>query len=682
MTSKAMGKNKQNILESTGRIAIDMLFCIKRDSKLDINTLDFVSEYFLGLGKVGLSYEEMHRIIRSKNPKEAWDVVAYSSADSDLPLFLMHTLKVLVGLLPMASVTQTLPTVCSTRGQQVRVFNQLLVKCTANGQVLDQPYVPKKWGEDDDDEDDEEAYQGATVLEMEKGYYHKPIATLDFNSLYPSIMMSNNLCYSTQVTDPKLMNLPGVQYHTVKLDEDGTTTTWVHQRHYSGVVPQFLTNLIRSRKAVKKDMEKWGKSTQEYANLDRRQNALKVSANSTYGYTGVDPKKGYMSRKSIARSVTATGRRLIYGAKRVVDEEFQPQHTPPGEPTYPPCRVIYGDTDSIMVLFWNWVITGADDPEIARIWAHMRKIASRINLRLREGPESALNIDTEKLSLISIFAKKKSYVMKKQDGEGKPFEVKMSGMEAVRRDYPYCVRKCQKAMIEALTADGFTEDEAVRRMELVLCQHLFAISENRLPVDDYTMTKELRDGYAQEQVHSAVVEKQKARAPGSEVEVGQRVRFVAIEGNEASKRCERTDDPEYVKAHPQECRIDRLYYFEKIANALSAMLTHVSPDAEQTLFQPYRSALERKRQRTATLASLMGEKDESIAPEAVLERAAKTRRLMQEHGQKRKAAEEEQEGEPGLSAPEPKRAAPQAPAAIKAVKKGVPDTDRRQGRLF
>jgi DNA polymerase elongation subunit (family B) len=41
------------------------------------------------------------------------------------------------------------------------------------------------------------AYEGATVLEAKQGFYKDPVATLDFASLYPSIMMAHNLCYST-----------------------------------------------------------------------------------------------------------------------------------------------------------------------------------------------------------------------------------------------------------------------------------------------------------------------------------------------------------------------------------------------------------------------------------------------------------------------------------------------------
>lgn len=43
----------------------------------------------------------------------------------------------------------------------------------------------------------DDQYEGATVIEPVKGYYDVPIATLDFASLYPSIMMAHNLCYTT-----------------------------------------------------------------------------------------------------------------------------------------------------------------------------------------------------------------------------------------------------------------------------------------------------------------------------------------------------------------------------------------------------------------------------------------------------------------------------------------------------
>ena len=56
------------------------------------------------------------------------------------------------------------------------------------------PNIPKGQGE--------ETYEGAIVIDPQVGFYEKPIATLDFASLYPSIMMAHNLCYSTLVYPP------------------------------------------------------------------------------------------------------------------------------------------------------------------------------------------------------------------------------------------------------------------------------------------------------------------------------------------------------------------------------------------------------------------------------------------------------------------------------------------------
>ncbi len=37
-------------------------------------------------------------------------------------------------------------------------------------------------------------------------YYKEPIVTLDFASLYPSIMMAHNLCYTTLIRDKRVLD--------------------------------------------------------------------------------------------------------------------------------------------------------------------------------------------------------------------------------------------------------------------------------------------------------------------------------------------------------------------------------------------------------------------------------------------------------------------------------------------
>ena len=77
------------------------------------------------------------------------------------------------------------------RGQQIKVFSMLLRKCKKMNLLI--PNIAKHGG------DDGVNYEGATVLDPKKAYYEVPIATLDFASLYPSIMQAYNLCYSTLV---------------------------------------------------------------------------------------------------------------------------------------------------------------------------------------------------------------------------------------------------------------------------------------------------------------------------------------------------------------------------------------------------------------------------------------------------------------------------------------------------
>ena len=77
----------------------------------------------------------------------------------------------------------------------------------------------------------DEQYEGATVIEPKKGYYDVPIATLDFSSLYPSIMMAHNLCYTTlldKTTVDRLGLVKDVDY--VQTPNNGASFTQTEDR--------------------------------------------------------------------------------------------------------------------------------------------------------------------------------------------------------------------------------------------------------------------------------------------------------------------------------------------------------------------------------------------------------------------------------------------------------------------
>lgn len=187
----------------------------------------------------------------------------------------------------------------------------------------------------------EDQYEGATVIEPVKGYYDVPIATLDFASLYPSIMMAHNLCYTTlldRTTIERLRLVEGEDY--VKTPNNDFFAT---RKKREGLLPIVLQDLLAARKRAKNDL-KVEKDPFKRAVLDGRQLALKVSANSVYGFTGATI--GKLPCLAISSSTTAYGRQMIEATKVRVEKEFSVDNGYEHN-----AEVVYGDTDSVMVKF-------------------------------------------------------------------------------------------------------------------------------------------------------------------------------------------------------------------------------------------------------------------------------------------------------------------------------------------
>lgn len=158
-------------------------------------------------------------------------------------------------------------------------------------------------------------YEGATVIEPVRGYYSQPIATLDFSSLYPSIMMAHNLCYTT-LLHPRDKD---------KLKEDEYIKTpagnyFVKATVRKGLLPDILEALLAARKKAKKDLAVETDPLRQKV-LDGRQLALKISANSVYGFTGAQV--GKLPCLEISQSVTAFGRMMIEKTKTEVENKFR-----------------------------------------------------------------------------------------------------------------------------------------------------------------------------------------------------------------------------------------------------------------------------------------------------------------------------------------------------------------------
>lgn len=120
-------------------------------------------------------------------------------------------------------------------------------------------------------------FTGATVLEARKGAYFDVVSCLDYASLYPSIIRSRSLDYSTIVLDPRYANVPGVEYYEVDTDQG----SFKFAQGVPAVLPALLEDLAQFRKAAKKKMAAAKARGDAFATAihNGAQNAFKVTMN-------------------------------------------------------------------------------------------------------------------------------------------------------------------------------------------------------------------------------------------------------------------------------------------------------------------------------------------------------------------------------------------------------------------
>lgn len=196
LQSKQMGRRENKQVNFEGRVPFDLLFVLLRDYKIRSYTLNAVSYHFLQEQK-----EDVHHSIitdlQNGDEQTRRRLAVYCLKDAYLPLRLLNKLMCIVNYMEMARVTGVPLSCLLTRGQQIKVVSQLLRKAKTSGYLM--PVYGGGSGSDDQ-------YEGATVIEPKRGYYADPISTLDFASLYPSIMMAHNLCYTTLLQNPAQMS--------------------------------------------------------------------------------------------------------------------------------------------------------------------------------------------------------------------------------------------------------------------------------------------------------------------------------------------------------------------------------------------------------------------------------------------------------------------------------------------
>ena len=367
-------------------------------------------------------------------------------------------------------------------------------------------------------------------------------------------------------------------------------------QHHKGVVPIILGYLKKARSAVKNEQKKYAKYSTEWNILESRQLGLKVSANSIYGFFGVE--KGILPCRDVSESVTCEGREMILITREYVQNDFEkyaadvPMHI---KSLVTKISVIYGDTDSVMIKMEGMPSSKSGVDYCLQVG---KKAAKYITSKF----PSDIVLEMEKVYFPYVLFNKKKYSgIIWMNSEG-PERRDVKGLEVKKRDSWNGMRRLYSDGLDAILPkfnpkgdDQFQID--LERPKLLVLQFLNQVKKNELSVDDYKKTKQLKRDYSKAKVlpaHVVVRDKIAQRRPGSEPKSGNRVPFVIIEDKHQHLTSLRAEDPEYVKESQGKIKIDRLYYVQSLIKPISTLLEPCLENPEE-LFKECIYDLQNKR---------------------------------------------------------------------------------------
>jgi len=523
-----------------------------------------------GVSKDDVTPQDIFRMT-NEGPGPRAVIAKYCIQDCNLVHHLMTKVDVITGYNEMAKICSVPISFLVIRGQGIKLTSYMAKKCREKNTLM--PVIDKG--------PSGEGYEGAIVLPPKRGLYlDNPVACNDYSSLYPSSMISENLSHDSKVwtkeydlegnmvcetgeNDPKTRqhvydNLPGYTYVDVEYD----TYRWKPnsrgkmEKHLSGkkicrfaqgtkaILPSILEELLAARKATRKLAEK--ESDPFMANvLDKRQLAYKVTANSLYGQCGAKTSSFY--EVDVAASTTATGRKLLTYAKRMVEEVYGDAVVPTKAhgPVQTRAEYVYGDTDSIFYTFNLETLEGAPirGKQALEITIELARQVGDMASAFLKAPHGWVYEKT--LMPFGLLQKKRYFgiLYETDPNKGKP---KSMGIVLRRRDNAPIVKDVYGGLIDILTKQQDLE-AAVKFVR----ESLQSLVDERVPMDKLIITKSLRSTYKNPQqiAHKVLADRMGKRDPGNKPSSGDRIPFVYI--HNADKKAlqgERIETPDYIRA--------------------------------------------------------------------------------------------------------------------------------------
>lgn len=557
--SRGQGTKEGAIVKWVGRIQFDLLEYLQKNVKLNDYTLNAVSDKYLGERKADLPYWKIYPFHHG-TPKERRKLYRYCLRDAWLPIGIINKNLYIVSLCEMCRAVGVPFDFLLEKGQQAKTQKKLLQATKVEHYVLPSFVPPKR------------PYEGAIVVTPHRGFYEIPVFVNDFSSLYPSIMEGYNLCYTTILLVRRALSFGlkrDVDFFVPPLDfTERDEFCFVRPHIKKGLLPIVLRELLNLRAAAKRkqaEYEAAGNKTMAKI-YEMRQIALKLTANSIYGFTSAD----MLPMTEIAETVTAIGRDMIQLTSQLIEERFNRQ-----TPDVPRCiaegidpnmyeysnavifyesdaKVIYGDTDSVFVTFGNVTVERAMDiGRQASVYCKPYYMPPNDSI-FEKVIYPCLMVDKKRYAGIWHTWPKPDVIVKKQDAKG---------IETQRRDWTKLCTKTLEGALKALLVDRNKEG-----LVKIVHQAIETLYANKTPMCDLVLTKGFTKSKADYDetfaktgsypVHIAVARKMEKRDPATAPRNGDRIPYVLVssvkrefikgKGWKEVKTSEKAEDPIHV----------------------------------------------------------------------------------------------------------------------------------------
>src|SRR5437773_2258157 len=505
------------------RILTDVWWAVRAEMRPKQETLDYVAKHLLGEGK----HELQRRRIDEEWEADRDKVIRYCIQDAELSLRILERVRRIEKTLDLAAVSK-LPLEDVLHGRTSNLIDSILIRAADRAKVA-VPMMKMRGGR-------VEQIEGGYVHSLQPGLYEWVIS-LDFRAMYPSLIIENNICFTTVSPNGTIVSPTGAKFLPAEVKK--------------GLLPVILTNLMKDRQEVR-TKQKAATDPQMKEFYEGLQAAIKVLMNAFYGvlassfYRFNDPKVG--------ASITAFARDRIKGIIGELEAEQ--------------VKVVYADTDSV---FFQSPSPGPEES-----LAFARKTAERFS-------RGRISMEVDKIyETLFSHGRKKRYAGKVAWPEEMRNEMVVRGYEIRRTDAFDLQSEAQGRVFEKIL-DRDQEGSIALAKQIVSEVRAGTPTlddPDRDPIEALVISRTVKEEnrYVNPNSMSNVIAARKLEEMGEEFMPGMKVSWIVTD----SKKSPMEVEP-YVSGRPFDQRPDWEYYARRVAQTL-AYITEVYGWDEKALF--------------------------------------------------------------------------------------------------